>query len=82
MGIVILIIGILLTADAAAVMIMLDAGLGVGFAMGIFLIVWGFNYKSLKEGNGFMKFLNVIFKLFMLYIIGMSCFLAAFSATI
>ena len=80
MGVFLLILGILLTADAAAVAVMLDAGIGVSFAVGIFLILWGFNYKTLKEGNGFMKFLNIIFKLFLVYIIGMSCFLAAFGA--
>ena len=80
MGVFLLILGILLTADAAAVAIMLDAGIGVSFAVGIFLILWGFNYKTLKEGNGFMKFLNIIFKLFLVYIVGMSCFLAAFGA--
>ena len=80
MGVVLLILGILLTADAAAVAVMLDAGIGVSFAVGLFLILWGVNYKNLKEGNGFMKFLNVIFKLFLVYIIGMSCFLAVFGA--
>ena len=78
MGIAILIMGILLTADAAAVAVMLRAGIGVSFAIGVFLMLWGFNYRNLKEGNGFMKFLNVIFKLFLAYIIGMSCFLAVF----
>ena len=78
MGIVILILGILLTADAAAVAVMFSGGLSVSLAVGLFLIIWGFNYRNLKEGNGFMKFLNVIFTLFLVYVIGMSCFLAAF----
>lgn len=80
MGVVILILGILLTADAMAVAVMLDGGLSVSLAVGIFLMLWGFNYKSLKEGNGFMKFLNVVFTLFLAYVVGMSCFLAAYGA--
>ena len=80
MGIILLIAGILLAADAAAVAIMLDMSLGAAFAVGIFLIVWGVFYKKMKNGNAFMKFLNVIFKIFLAYIIGMSCFLAIFGA--
>ena len=80
MGVIILIIGILLTADAAAVAVMLDGGLSISLAIGIFLMIWGFNYKNLKNGNGFMKFLNVMFMLFLTYIVGTSCFLAAYGA--
>lgn len=78
MGVLLIIIGILLSADAAAVAVMLDASLGAAFIVGIFFILWGMGYKRLKSGNGFMKFLNVIFKLFFVYLIGMSCFLAVF----
>lgn len=80
MGVVILILGILLTADAAAVGVMLSGGLSISLAVGIFLMIWGFNYKNLREGNGFMKFLNVVFMLFLVYIVGMSCFLGAYGA--
>ena len=61
MGIILLIAGILLAADAAAVAIMLDMSLGAAFAVGIFLIVWGVFYKKMKNGNAFTKFLSVIF---------------------
>ena len=80
MGVVILILGILLTADAAAVTVMLGFELGklLVLIMGILLILWGAGYKSMKEWHGFKRFLRILMKLGLLYIIGMSCFLAAF----
>ncbi len=81
MGIVLLILGILLTADAAAVTVMFDSFPGTAFTVGIFLILWGAGYKKLKNGSGFMKFINAVFKLFFAYILVMSCFLAIFGIT-
>lgn len=82
MGIILLIAGILVTADAAAVLIMLGFELGSVFAliMGVFMIFWGANYKAAKRAKGFLRFVKWIFKVFIIYTAAMSLFLAVYGA--
>ncbi|MCD8390433.1 MAG: YdcF family protein [Firmicutes bacterium] len=82
MGIVLLIFGIILTADALAVVITSGIELGalITLVLGVLLILWGANYKALREKHGIIRFLKAVFKIFLLYLIAASCFLAAFGS--
>lgn len=82
MGVILLIAGILVTADAAAVMIMLgfETGTFLALAIGVVMLFWGANYKSMKTARGFLRFCKWIFKIFIIYMTAMSLFLAVYGA--
>lgn len=75
MGAVLLIIGILLTGNILAVMIMtgFELGAAASLIISVLLIIWGANYKKIKESRGIIRFFKAIFKLGLIYIIAASC---------
>lgn len=77
MGVILVIIGILLAADSLAVMIMgFEIGAFFACVIGFILIFWGANYKSVKQWHGFLRFLKILMKIGLIYILAASCFLA------
>ncbi len=80
MGAILLILGILLLADALAVSIMcaFSSGEFVTMLVGFLLIIYGANYKRIKNGKKRHKIFRFCMSLMLIYIVGASLFLAIF----
>lgn len=80
MGVIWLILGIIITADALGVGLSYNFNIGefVTMAVGMLMIIYGANHKKIKSGKGFFRLYRYLMRLMMVYIIGMSAFLCAY----